>query len=159
MLKKQNLFKRLANKIASLEKQVSHDLIVSKFQNIDDAKLLAGMVIAVFAILMLHFLAYRIPPDASYYAFGYKTFRAFAVDFVDVVSQLGFCLIILLTSTFSNMQGFRIFMYGVIGYYLEMLYQVFFDASHPIHNWLGEAIFGFACLVILMKLIYEKYYT
>ena len=117
------------------------------------------MAIIIFAILMMHFLAYRIPTDAPYYAFGYKTFRGFAMDLVDVLSQLLFAIIILFTASYSKSLGFRIFMYGVIGYYLELVYQLFFEATHPIHNFLGEAIFGFACVVILLKLFYEKHST
>lgn len=84
--------------------------------------LIAGTLLCL--MVFLHYLVSELPADFKAYAYGYQTFRGFAVDFVDVLSQLILAIAIMLVSRYKSFSSYIFFGGFVIYFCYKLIFQV-----------------------------------
>ena len=84
--------------------------------------LIAGTLLCVMAYF--HYLVSELPADFKAYAYGYQTFRGFAVDFVDVLSQLILSIAIMLVSRYKSFSSYVFFGSFIFYFYYKLFFQV-----------------------------------
>jgi hypothetical protein len=102
---------------------------------------LSLLVLIVFA----NYLVAHLPENYEAYSFGYKTFRGFAVDFVDILVQVLLMTVCILIMKFKSFHTYIFFFSFLAYFFFKLVFQTFLavDEEEAIYFLLGGIFFAF----------------